>query len=133
MTVDISKFQFGGNKTAQTTDSKDLPKAQFWLNVGYVAEGAGKEGEDVFVSLPTGIPLDTQEHLKISGKNEHWKAFQSARNGLLDQLIAAAQSLQPGEETLVNIQVQVRRVSDESEQVIDPANNPFARQVNLLG
>ncbi|AHI60058.1 hypothetical protein Ea92_02 [Erwinia phage Ea9-2] len=128
--IDFDKT-FGQKETKSTNKpASDLPKAEFWLNIGYTAEGAGKDGEDAFVSLPQGIPLDTQEPLSVKGKNSDWVAFQSARNGLLKQIMQKVSELQPGEETLLNLQVQVRRVNNE-EMVIDPADNKFTRSLDL--
>lgn len=53
--MSIQKFTFGQSNAAATSTAKtDKPKAQFWLNIGYVAnEGSDDEK---FISLPTGIP-----------------------------------------------------------------------------
>ena len=96
----------GGRGPART----EQPKANYWLNVGYYA-GEGEERR--FVSLPVGIPVDTQEALRVSGQNQDFNNFNGARNELLDALKAAAGELPPGGETLVNLQIQLRRVNDE--------------------
>ena len=111
--------------------ASDKPKAQFWLNIGYDSGVVDDDGTSRFISLPQGIPLDTQEHVAVKGKNQEWKAFQAARNGLLDQIMAAAQSLEPGEDKILNLQIQLRRVNADTEETVDASTNPFAVQLKL--
>ena len=102
----------GNNKGA--AGMGDKPKAQFWINVGYeVQVQAGDQVETRFVSLATGIPVDTQEKLATNSRNAEYAAFQHARNNLHDQIMEAAAALSPGEERMLNLQIQLRRVNDE--------------------
>lgn len=128
MAVDFAQT-FGGKKS-NSASKEDKPKAQFWINIGYNAEGAGEDGADRFVSLPTGIPLDTQELLPTNSRNEEFAAFQSARNDLLEQIMAVAKTLKPGEERLLNLQIQLRHVNAERE-AIAPQDNKFSRPLSL--
>ncbi|MFP3681450.1 hypothetical protein SB725_30690, partial [Pseudomonas sp. SIMBA_041] len=85
MAIDF-ELQFGnkGNNGKKNVGT-EAPKAQFWLNIGFVAEGTAKPEEgkdDVFVSLPVGIPLDTMERLKTNSSNEEFAQLQAARNDL---------------------------------------------------
>ena len=118
-------------KGKDTAAAKDLPKSQFWMNVGFVAEGAGAEGEDVFVSLPYGLPLDSMEHVNTKSKNENYVALQQARNGLLDQVKEAAATLQPGESMTVQLEVQIRRIEEEVEET-PTTDNKFMRSFKLI-
>ena len=119
-------------KGKDTAAAKDLPKSQFWMNVGFVAEGAGAEGEDVFVSLPYGLPLDSMEHVNTKSKNADYTALQQARNGLLDQVKEAAAALQPGESMTVQLEVQIRRIEEEVAE--EPTtDNKFMRSLKLIG
>lgn len=112
-------------------DKRDLPKAQFWLNVGYSVEVDTEEGvENRFVSLPVGIPLDTQEKLPTNSRNQQFAQFQSARNDLMDQILEVAQSLTPGEERILNLEIQLRRVNEET--VVSSTNNPFAKKLSIV-
>lgn len=125
------KSQFG-NQAAVSTAKEDKPKAEFWLNIGYPVEvGKGKDKETRFVSLPMGIPLDTQEHLPTNQRNVEFAAFQSARNGLLDQILEHAQKLNSGEDCVLNLQIQLRRVNEELEDIDPTAPNPFAMALQL--
>lgn len=119
-----------GNKSASAKEER--PASQFWLNVGYEVQVPNSEGQEEtrFVSLPAGIPLDNIEALPVKGKNADWNMFQSARNELLAALMEAANKLAPGEEQIVNLQIQLRRTNNE-EVKVDPATNPFARAFTL--
>ena len=119
-------------KGKDTAAAKDLPKSQFWMNVGFTAEGAGAEGEDVFVSLPYGLPLDSMEHVNTKSKNENYVALQQARNGLLDQVKETAATLQPGESMTVQLEVQIRRIEEEVEET-PTTDNKFMRSLKLVG
>jgi hypothetical protein len=130
MALDFTKR--GALNNQQQAAAKDLPKSQIWINLGFTAEGAGAEGEDVFVSLPYGLPLDSMEHVNTKSKNADYSALQHARNDLLDQVKEASATLQPGESMLVTLEIQIRRIEEEVEEA-PVANSKFARQLNLVG
>ena len=133
MAIDFNKT-FGAPKASAAAPSNgagDRPKSRFWLNIGYDSGVANEDGKGTrFVALPAGIPLDGQEKLPTNSRNREFAAFQAARNDLMEQLMAVAESLQPGEEKLLNLQVQLRRVNDDMAEP-DTANNPFARRLDL--
>lgn len=127
-TSEAFRIAFGDRSTPAKKDDK--PKAVFWLNVGYESDVKDEDGTNRFVSLPFGIPLDTQEALATNGKNREFAAFQQARNDLLEQIMECAQQLQAGESRLINLQVQIRKVNDEAE-AISADQNPFSRKLTL--
>lgn len=122
-----------GNNNAAAS-KKDLPKAQFWINIGYVVEVQGENGvESKFISLPMGIPLDTQEHLPTNSSNEMFRALRAAQNDLLDQLKDVAATLQPGEEKIIGegqLVIQLRRVKAEAAPIAAAAN-PLVRKLTF--
>lgn len=128
MAIDFQKT-FGKN-SGNVSSGEDRPKAQLWLNVGYDSGVEDEDGRTRFVSLPTGIPLDTQELVSVNSRNRDFAAFQSARNDLLQQIIEAGKALAPGEERILNLQIQLRRVNAEAEAIPASANQ-FARQIEL--
>lgn len=72
--------------------------SQVWLNVGYMTG----DPEYPIVTLPYGIPVDTQKPLALPrGKNEKFFAFVLHRNGLLEQIQKAAADLAPGEDIVI--------------------------------
>ena len=126
---------FGAAKPANPIGNKansgDRPKAKFWLNIGYDS-GVHDEttGGTKFVSLPAGIPLDGQERLATNSRNQEFAAFQSARNNLMDQIMARAEQLLPGEEVILNLSIQLRRVNDEVAEIA-PGDNPFTKELKF--
>lgn len=123
---------FGAAKPTTSVGGKansgDRPKAKFWLNIGYDSGVADEStGGTKFVSLPAGIPLDGQERLATNSRNQEFAAFQSARNILMDRILARAEQLLPGEEVMLNLSVQLRRVNDEVADIA-PGNNPFTKE-----
>lgn len=137
--IDFQKtFGAKSGNVQSKTNAEDRPKAQLWLNFGYLSDVMDEEtGEQRFVSLPTGIPLDTQEHLATNSRNRDYAAFQSARNDVLDQLVTFGQKLEPGESKIIcmdestGLSVQIRRVNAEAE-AIEPKNNQYARKLELV-
>ena len=130
-------FEHTFGKPQATNSSKDnRPKAQFWLNIGYPITVKTEAGEEQrFVSLPTGIPLDTQEALDTNSRNAMHAAFQAARNNLHDRLMAVAAKLQPGEEKIIGLgdsglAIQIRRVNEESAPV-STEHNPFVAALSF--
>ena len=117
-----------GKTSASNAASESKPKAQFWLNIGYVAN-EGTEDEK-FISLPTGIPLDTQEHLPTNSSNADFRALRCAQNDLLEQLVAFAEGLEPGEEGVIQLQVQLRRVKEEAAPIAADENK-YARKLTF--
>lgn len=127
--MSIEKFTFGKTNAASNSAAKaDKPKAQFWLNVGYVANEGTEDAK--FISLPTGIPLDTQEPLPTNSSNEDFRAMRCAQNDLLAQLIEFAEGLEPGAEGVIQLQVQLRRVKAPAED-IKPDENKYARKLTF--
>lgn len=118
-----------GKTAASNSASESKPKAQFWLNIGYVAN-EGTEDEK-FISLPTGIPLDTQEHLPTNSSNADFRALRCAQNDLLDQLLDFAKDLEPGAEGIIQLQVQLRRVK-APEADIPADENKYARTLSFV-
>lgn len=132
MAIDFAKT-FGDKKAAAANNNaQDKPKAQFWLNIGFTAEGTATEErpEDMFVSLPTGIPLDTMEKLPTNSSNKEFAELQAARNDLMEQMLEFAKQLQPGESKTFTMEVQLRRVKPETEVKADESNK-FARKLSF--
>lgn len=119
-----------GNKQAST--ATDRPKSQFWLNVGYTVPEGAEDGSDLFINLPYGLPLDDMEPVKTNGQNQHYVLRQHARNDLYKQIMEAANNLQPGQTVNLQLEVQIRRVGEESEAPA-PEANPFGMKLSLVG
>lgn len=129
------------NATAASNAAK--PKAEFWLNVGYnvivdVVDAQGVTTQEArFVSLPSGIALDTMNLLPTDSQSEAYRAFQTARNGLHDALMNVAKTLKAGEERIIGgtgaageLVLQLRRVAAPAAPV-QAASNPFVMALKL--
>lgn len=142
MAIDISRPARlpVGNAASAATGVNERPRALMWINIGYSVDveitdtNGNKSVETQFISLPVGLPVDTMEPVKTNSSNATFAAMQAAKNELLKSIIAAGQGMQPGEAQLVNLQVQLRRVNEESAVVSHPDTNPFIRSdFKLLG
>lgn len=92
----------------QVAQTNERPKAKVWMNSGYEANGK-------FVTLPFGQPLDTMEPIDIRGHNPDYIKFCQARNAFLAAMQQIGDSLQPGEEVIIdNVQIRIRRVLEDS-------------------
>lgn len=132
---------FGAQAAPAQAAPQERPKAQFWVNVGYVqqiqrvATDGSVAVEDVFVSLPYGLPLDTMTKADTSSRNVEFSALMSARNNLLDQVLEVAKTLQPGEEKIIGgvaggLQLQLRHVSAPAAEIATDVN-PFIKPITL--
>jgi hypothetical protein len=123
----------GGNNR----DKADLPKAQFWLNLGYSVpviynnpDGTSSEATR-FTSLPFGLQLDTMSKLAVNKGSEEYVMARTASNQLHDDVMAAVADMKPGEARIIQLEVEVRRVKEDA-AVIEPASNPFIRKIQLF-
>lgn len=119
----------GTTATKPAAANVDRPKAEFWLNIGYTVEEQTEDGVvDTFISLPMGIPLDDQKTLPVNSSNERFAAISMARNDLYEQLMQACAQLEPGQEQIVKLEVQVRRVRGDA-PTVSAKDNPFMRKL----
>lgn len=127
--------------TAETGATDQREAAKFWLNIGYET---GHEKYD-FISLPkkglngdrdklNGIPLNLEDILDVRGDSEYSQVL-AAQNELLEDIMAAAADMQPGETAnfpipdfpIPGICLQLRRVADQS-ATVDAGSNGFSRR-----
>lgn len=100
------------NTTTTTTadaaqNPKDRPPAEYWLNVGYYDT---IDGEEVFVGLTLGIPLDQLKPMKGSS------SLAKRKNHLNEIALAAAMELEPGTSMPVQeLSVEIRRVGEQEQ------------------
>lgn len=129
MSLDFAPTKFGQTAAKATTPAADRPKAEFWINLGYEADAVSEEtGKPYFISLPQGIPLDTQELADTNVRSPEFAAIRNAQNDLHSQIMDHVKDLAPGEETYITLKVQVRRVK-AAVAPIDPANNPLIKKL----
>lgn len=102
------------NSSISSQGAEERIDAEVWLNVGILT---GDEKYPI-VTLPYGIPIDTQKPLALGRGDNDYAKFLSARNGLLVEIQNAAADLAPGEECIIGgsedgLILQLRRRSAE--------------------
>lgn len=114
-----------------SNNREERKPAEFWLNVGVMLN---INGEDVFVSLPQGLPLDDMKPQPVRGSNQEWIQLAQTKNLLLDELRKAAAGMDPGDRIVVGqLQVELRRAADPA-QTGNPNDNPLMAQlIHTLG
>ena len=122
-------FRKSALPTTATAAPQERAKADYWLNVGYTVDEQTDEGiVQTFISLPLGIPLDDQKTLPENSSNQRYAALSAARNDLYQQVMAACSELADGEERILDLQIQIRKVRSEAASV--PAGqNPFLKKL----
>ena len=139
MSLTATPLMFGTRRAAAAAPTagaaaQDRPKAEFWVNFGQLAEVTTSEGTTVeFISLPWGIALDTMEKTPL-GRSEKYNFMVQAGNDLLDQLLAYARTLEPGQviygDTTGGLTWQLRRVKAVEEP--KKGANPYAVKLNIM-
>lgn len=122
----MATLKFGKNapKSAAATVVEEKVKSQLWINVGYSIE---VEGEQVFVSIPMGIPVDSIKELPTNTRNAEFNMLNQARNQLLADITAASEDLESGESHVLELEVQLRRIDKEVDPLPAGSSNPFLR------
>lgn len=122
-------------KPAATEGSTERKPSQFWLNIGVTLPGAGENGEDLFVSLPVGIPLDDMKPVAIKGNNQNWINLAQTKNTLLEEVQKAGASMEPGSSDIIEgLSVQILRVGGAKPSTGDAESNPLiAALIGTLG
>lgn len=127
-----------GAKPAQTSApaAEDKPKTQLWINIGYDSgvPDPNNPGKTLFIAMPGGIPLESIKHKPIKGKGDYADML-AAGNAILDQVMAAATDLQPGEAKIIGgaeggLLIELRRIQPEA-QASAPEANKFMRAMSL--
>lgn len=126
---------FGGAAAAAASSAiEERPAAQVWMNVGYYRDDVDAEGNpiQVFVGVPLGIALDTQKPIDTSKtRSANLLKVQTEQNKLLASLQKAVEQLAPGEETTVNLTVQLRRVNGPLEAPVDDGTPGFELKLGV--
>lgn len=133
MSVVQGGFSRNRAPAAAGSNTNDKPKVQVWINIGYTIPGPNAGDDDIFVSLPTGIALDTMKPVSAKSNNTEYADFQAARNDMLTQFMEIAGQLKPGEATVYQaaggLAIQIRRVQEEMEETVVNETNAFARDL----
>ncbi len=123
----MATLKFGAKAPKASTGAvvEEKVKSQLWVNVGYSIE---VNGEQVFVSIPMGIPVDSVKELPTNTRNAEFNLLNQARNQLLADITAASEDLEGGESHVLELEVQLRRVDKEVDPLPAGSDNPFLRK-----
>ena len=122
----MATLKFGAKATAaKVTVVEEKVKSQLWVNVGYSIE---VEGQQVFVSIPMGIPVDSIKELPTNTRNTEFNLLNQARNQLLADITSGAEDLESGESHVLELEVQLRRIDKEVDPLPAGSTNPFLRK-----
>jgi hypothetical protein len=129
----MTAFNFPSAQAAKTetaarqgsTNKRDLPPAEYWLNVGITLTlpvGENGADEEVFISLG-GVALDSIEPVSVrSNSTDRWATIAAAKNEVLAILKADTATLDKGQAAVhPMLQVEARRVG-EAAVAAAPAN-----------
>lgn len=114
-------FNFSNQSAVANNAPKVREQSEFWLNVGYEANGQ-------FIGI--GVPLDVAPSSIKAGSLEFAQILE-AQQDLREQLITACKELAPGEAMILEgnicgLQIQLRRRKGE---VVATGENPFIRKI----
>lgn len=111
------------NRTNSTTDREPSEFDGFWINAGVNMEG--DEGEDsTFVRLPRGIAVsDLQPRRIYDSMSPDFAAEASMMNQIITLIQEQCKSLEEGESIKLNMELQLYRKQEETEQHADTESN----------
>ena len=98
--------------TNNNVNANELPKSEFWLNIGIEVNGK-------FVSLNKGgVPLDRLEELKVNPKsdNKDWVAQTMLHNNIIASLKQGAESMDWGEHKRLTLEVELVKINNPAQE-----------------
>lgn len=126
----VTKMTMGNRPSRTTAKAEDKAPQLLWLNVGYTYADE-ETGEETFISLPMGIPLDNMRNQRAGSKNEEFAMLAAAKNQLLSQLKEMAEGLEDGEEHILEgLQVQMRKAAPPADIPMD--ENPMLSKLGSI-
>lgn len=107
--------------TTATVVAEEREQSVLWLNVGYTCE---IDGEEVFISLPFNLSLDSMKEIKVGKPGSKWSTIASLKNQLLHDLRELILSQNQGEGKVVaGLEIQALHAEEAaSENVVNVVN-----------
>lgn len=120
----------GARLQANGQQANKRPQPKYWLNVGITTQATNPttgEVEELFISLPFGLGLDTMSLADIKG-SEFKREIARSKNRLLHKFRDIAEKLAPGEEidlgkTEGGLSLRLKRIMEETEESAERAFN----------
>jgi hypothetical protein len=120
------------NTRSNNNNAQEREKTQSWLNIGFTSTDSN--GDDVFISLPLGLAIDTMKPANVPNKDSDYRDMTIAKNELLDQLQKMIAGMEPGQtEIIETLQIQVRRVDEAAQEEGPSDRNPHLSNLSRLG
>jgi hypothetical protein len=120
------------NTRSNNNNGQEREKTQSWLNIGFTSTDSN--GDDVFISLPLGLAIDTMKPSNVPNKDSDYRDMTIAKNELLDQLQKLIAGMEPGQtEIIETLQIQVRRVDEAAQEEGPSDRNPHLSNLSRLG
>lgn len=126
----IDAFISNSRKTVTNTDERT--SAKVWLNIGFVSQYKDENDKNIFISLPKGIALDTMPDVKVGNKDSDYNSILSTKNELKAMLLKAAEGMAPGERQVINLSVELYKVSEPVERESTADKSGLASLANNL-
>ncbi|WP_417729490.1 hypothetical protein [Roseovarius sp.] len=109
-------------------DQDPTASARIWLNVGYYHTNK-ETGEETFVGLPAGLPIDTMAFLNARAAED--SNLFKAKNALLRELLSMGRKMPLGQgQDVCQLKVQIRRFSEPDE--LEALGNPYLETLREL-
>lgn len=121
-------FDAQGNRlaTGQYTQKRydaagnELPESRGWINIGFTKVMPDAQGNPInrFINLASGIPVDSIPAFKASPTN----LLRQEQNHLRAQILDKLETMAPGQEEVIHLEVRIRRVFDQAEIALSSDN-----------
>ena len=123
---------FINNSRKTVTADNERVNAKVWLNIGFISEYKDENGKNIFISLPKGIALDTMPDVKVGNKDSDYNSILQTKNDLKAMLLKAAESMAPGERQVINLSVELYKVSEPVERADNSDKSGLSNLANNL-
>ena len=129
-----------GSQNGSNTSSNGFVKdpnwvpANFYMNIGQTVEFMNETDGEIqskFISLPQGLGLDNMVRRDVTKGTDWYRAEMDAKNALLDDILEICQTMKPGEDKIITLEIQLHRIK-EATPVVKPTENPFRKKLAIV-
>lgn len=97
----------------KSTVNSSRQEAKVFLNIGYTSEEKDANGDNIFISLPYGLALDTMPNIRVSDRSQSSYAdLQRKKNAFKDALLQAIANMPAGTRKKIKLEVEIYKVSN---------------------
>lgn len=120
------------NDAKSGNTSTGRQEAKIFLNIGYTSQEKDADGNNIFISLPYGLALDTMPDIRVSDRSQSSYAdLQRKKNAFKNGLLEAISKMPAGTRQKIKLEVEIYKVSDtvdtttDTSELNDVLNNLF--------